>query len=365
MEAESINPALQVTGACNKNCDACLRPPKLRKHHLRQNDFSRYLADLATLSGSRKIKYQFVTGGEPTIWRDREMDITDLLAALTDLGYVGTIVMPTNGMVLEDRLAARELLCRLVRRISRPIVVGVSVASYQHNLDASGCAALENLLALRQELAGKVIPIALVTLSVDDDTYDLLSREYPRLYKRVTALAPMGGAAEMREACPSLSLGGSDKSTLGSFLPHFKKDVVAKLKLSEDEFLRTPNAEIVNGLSFYNNCGKSPFVDTTWHYCLPFLHHAPFDLCALGQMESGTIQRTIDRLPFLQAIRRLGVVAAMRELRGSLPEDARQRLDQMFDPSVRVSAAYRGCMVCRELYDRLAVDEGQAASVFG
>lgn len=365
--AEKINPALQVTGACNKNCEACLRPPDLRKHHLKQEHLQLYLADLVTLCGDREIHYQFVTGGEPTIWRDGEIDITDVLGALTDLDFIGTIVMPTNGKVLEDRDAARELLTRLVRRISRPIIVGVSVASYQHNLDEGGCVALEHLLGLREELSGRVLPIALVTLSTEDDTYELLSKAFPHLYKRVTPLAPLGGAATQRDACPSLSLGSSDKSTLGSFLPHFKKDVVAKLRISEDDFSRMPNAEIMNGLSMYCNCGRSPFINKSWHYCLPFLAHPPFDLGALGQIESEAIQRLIDRLPFLQAIRRVGVVEAIRELRGSLSEEGQRRLDRLFDPEVTVSAAYRGCMVCRELYDRLADDgnDTEAARVFG
>jgi uncharacterized Fe-S cluster-containing radical SAM superfamily protein len=361
-EYESINPALQVTGACNKDCEACLRPPKLRKHHLRRAQFESYVADLATLGQGRRIAYQFVTGGEPTIWRDGELDITDLLATLTGLEHVGTIVMPTNGKVLEDRAAARELLARLVDRISRPVVVGVSVASYQHNLDESGCLAIENLLGLRQELGGKVMPIALVTLSIDDDTYELLSREYPAIYKRVTALAPMGGAAEMRDQCPSLSLGSSDKSTLGSFLAHFRKDVVAKLKISEEEFDAMPNDQVMNGLSFHNNCGRSPFIDSAWHYCLPFLHDAPYDLCGLGEMAPETIPAFIEARPFLQDIRRLGVVEAIRaRCRGSLRSGARaldaegrERLDRLFDPEVQVSAAYRGCLVCREAHERVA-----------
>lgn len=354
--AESLFPALQVTGACNKDCTACLRPPELRRHRLSYEGFSAYLADLAVLARGRRLSYQFVTGGEPTIWRDGERDVTDLLAELTAIDAIGTIAMPTNGKLFEDRATARDFIARLARKLTRPIVVGVSVAGYQHNLDEGECAALENLLALREEAAGKVLPIALVTLAVEDETYELLCAAFPNLFKRVTALAPLGGAAEMREACPSLSLGSSDKSTLGAFWPHFRKDACAKLKLSEEELERMPNAEVINRLSSFCNCGRSPFVDDRWHFCLPFLHHEPFDLCDVGGMEAETIGRKIDAVPFVQAVRARGVVEAIRGALEHLEGEARERVEALFDPAITVSAAYRGCMVCRELHDRLAME---------
>jgi len=110
----------------------------------------------------------------------------------------------------------------------------------------------------------------------------------------------------------------------------------------------------MNGLSFHNNCGRSPFVDSEWHYCLPFLHDAPFDLCGLGEMTPETIAGFIGARPFLQDVRRLGVVEAIRARRQELDAEGRAQLDRLFDPEVRVSAAYRGCLVCREAHDRLS-----------
>ena len=54
---------------------------------------------------------------------------------------------------------------------------------------------------------------------------------------------------------------------------------------------------------------------------------------------------------------------ALREqIDSGLDAGARARIDGLFDPAERVPAAYRGCLVCRELFERL----GPAApGVFG
>jgi len=352
MQNKSVYPALQVSNRCNKQCRACLRSANATDDDLSWADFQKYLDDLRVLAGRYRIQHQFVTGGEPTIWRDDGRDIKDLLIALASSGLIHLITMPTNGKVFEDPAFAREFFTEISRGIERPVVVGVSIAMYQENLGETGYIALDNLVGLSQEPGIKMLPIILVTLSREDDTDARLKKIYPRVFQRVTPLAPLGNASDMAELCPSLALSGSDKTTLGAYLPYFKKDAQTKCGIPESEFDDTPNALLMDALSRHNHCGLSPFIDEKWHYCLPLKDGAQYDLCGLGGLRPDTLSDFMARAPAIARMRNMGIVAAMQQLKGSLLPPTQEKLEELFAPTATVAVAYRGCMLCRELYDR-------------
>ena len=151
MRQQRIFPALQLTDACNKQCAPCLRTANRKAFWLKYDQLRAYLKDIEVLSSKYTISYQFVTGGEPTIWRDGDRDIVDALQTLDQAPFVQSVVLPTNGKVMEDEEQARRLLSRLARVMTRSLVVGLSVAEYQENFDDRGCQALDNLLKIREK----------------------------------------------------------------------------------------------------------------------------------------------------------------------------------------------------------------------
>jgi len=352
-----LYPALQITDGCNKQCKGCLRSANTSSYKMESSEFDKYIEDLKRLGESALLKYQFVTGGEPTIWKSGEMDIVDALASLFELNLISTISMPTNGKNFEDLNYTREFFKRLSSRISRKAVVGISISEYQQNLGEAGYIAMDNLLKVSNEPGMKVIPVILVTMSSDDDTDKRLKKIYPGILQRVVPLAPLGDASDMEELCPSLSLSGSNKKSLGTFLPYLKKDVVQKLGISENDFDAFPNASLINLLSLYAHCGDSPFIDHKWHYCLPFKDDPRYDLCSVGEMRSGTIPDFLENAHILRCIRAEGIISAVNEHRDELSEETRDRLEYLFRPEVKVSVAYRGCMVCKKMYDNGIIKE--------
>jgi uncharacterized Fe-S cluster-containing radical SAM superfamily protein len=357
MKKPALYPAIQMTSACNKRCISCLRPPEEKRHSAAYRDLKKYFEDLKSLSAVREIGYQFVTGGEPTLWRDQEVDIVDILVAFHRLGFIGLVTMPTNGKRFEDRDYARDFVKRLSAQTERPTVVGLSIATYQNNLIDKGCVALDNLISACARDGGKVVPIVLVTLSVNDDTYQRLGKLYPQVAKRVTALAPLGVASGAPSQCPSLFLNSSDKTPLGSFLPHFKRDVTGKLRLSEASFYAMPNGELIDKLSLFNNCSASPFIDDRWRFCLPFREDGRFDLGALGSIEGNTIDRFLEAYSAVGAIRNRGVISAAKSYKSRLSKASAEKLDEVLFGNTPVSVAYRGCMVCKKLGEIGVLDE--------
>ncbi len=349
--------ALQITNGCNKQCKGCLRSANSTSYKISDEQFGLYLEDLKRLSPVCTFKYQFVTGGEPTIWKSGSMDIVDALAALSGLGLIELITMPTNGKNFEDLNYTREFFKRLSPGIDRKAVVGISISEYQENMSESGYIAMDNLLTVSREPGMKVIPVILVTMAVDDDIDERLKKIYPGVLQRVVALAPLGDAEGMDERCPSLSLYGSDKDSLGRFKPYFKREVVEKLGISANDFDEFPNSSVIDLLSLHTHCGDSPFVDDKWHFCLPFKDDPRFDLCEVGQMRSDTISGFLKDASIIRCIRTEGLLSAVNEHKEDLSLEKRESLDRMYSPESRLSVAYRGCMVCKRMHEDGIIQE--------
>jgi hypothetical protein len=111
------------------------------------------------------------------------------------------------------------------------------------------------------------------------------------------------------------------------------------------------NAEIVNRLSLHDNCGKSPIVNTRWHYCVPCLNDADFDLCSIGEMDPHVIDAFVTQRPWLQQVRTLGVIGAVTRNLNLLSQPTRSRAEEILQGGTLVPVAYRGCMACMMFRD--------------
>lgn len=357
MSRPSLYPALQTTNACNKNCSACLRSANTNDYKVTKPSFTRYLDDLVTASEQYRVPFQFVTGGEPTIWKDSDMNIKDILIKLSDLGFIDLITMPTNGKVFEDINYTRDFFKTVSSKLQKNMIVGVSIAGYQENLTENGYVALDNLISISKEPGMKFTPVIMLTLSSDDEIDKKVDKLYPGIMKRIVPLAPLGNASDMSEGVPSLCLAGNDKSGLGTYLPHFRKDVTEKLRISEDEFRDMRNDVIMNQLSFHCHCGNSPFIDTKWRFCLPFKDDARYDLCDVGEFSKDMISNFISTKPGIGSIRKQGVVNAVKNSREQLRPETKEKLDFLLSDRSSLSIAYRGCMVCKAFYDIGVLDD--------
>ncbi len=345
---EKLYPALQLTDACNKRCRACLRVPGEKTNSRRFETIKQYIGDIERLTNNYKVDFQFVTGGEPTLWKEKENDVGDIIILLSGTGNVKNITMPTNGKRFEKMSYIEDLFQKISNGVDQAIIVGISIADYQDNFINGRCKPLENLLAATQKTSNKIFPVALVTLMKQDDMSVELEKAYPDIIQRITPLAPLGAGEDMMTECPSFSLSGNDKSNVGSFLPQFTLDVTSKLKISKEEFFAMKNSDIMNQLSLFAHCGNIPFVDETWHYCLPFKENSDYDLARIGDMTGDTINNFLSDKPFLKSIRTKGVLETVNICKDKLSTSTREKVEQIFSPNHQVSVAYRGCMICKE-----------------
>ncbi len=122
-------------------------------------------------------------------------------------------------------------------------------------------------------------------------------------------------------------------------------DVTNRLKISENEFATISNREIMNRLSLFAHCGRSPFIDKVWHYCLSYRKNPDFDLAPVGKMKENPLDEFLAGMLFLQHIRKMGVLDIANTYKDRLSGSAREKLDRLFSPDRKVSVAYRGCMI--------------------
>lgn len=357
MAREGVYPAIQVTNACNKSCQGCLRsarsPIPGTPDGITYDKFKQFMEDLRVLGSQCQIKSQYVTGGEPTLWREGDRDVADLLAQLSELRLSDHVTMASNGKLFEDAAYARDFFTRLSAATAGYVTVGISIGRFQENFSDSGYVALDNLIQLSEEPGIRLRPFVILTLAVDDDTDERVRRAYPDVPIRVRPLAPLGEAALMPGACPSLRMSGRDKSTLGAYRRHFRRDVYDRLRLSATDFEEIPNSELLDRMSLHAHCGASPFIDDRWHYCLPLKDDDRYAMCPIGGMRRDTFQAFLSTVPVQRAIRAYGVITAVKNWRQALTPETRDRLDGMLSSAATamVSVAFRGCMVCRAFYD--------------
>jgi hypothetical protein len=138
---------------------------------------------------------------------------------------------------------------------------------------------------------------------------------------------------------------------------YYKKEVVEKLGISADDFDDFPNESIIDMLSLHTHCGVSPFADDKWHFCLPLKDDPRFDLCEVGQMRSDTIEGFLKDASIIRCIRTEGLLSAVNEHKDELSAEKRERLDRLYSPESRLSAAYRGCMVCKRMHEEGIIQE--------
>ncbi|MEN8149097.1 MAG: radical SAM protein [Planctomycetota bacterium] len=195
---------------CNFDCPHCLRSdePMERGYRLTFDQLERFLFDCRTLETVELVHF---SGGEPTLWREGDRDLVDVLLAVADAGF--TPWFTTNGSAWIDPEACRTFLRRYLAGTERDLIVTVSVDTFHDNFDRESGRAdcLDGLAAAiaglpETDVTRLEIRIA-ATTSTDPDSH--LPEEMVEHYEglgmafRFGPLVAMGRAREeMADLCP-------------------------------------------------------------------------------------------------------------------------------------------------------------------
>jgi hypothetical protein len=76
-----------------------------------------------------------------------------------------------------------------------------------------------------------------------------------------------------------------------------------------------------------------------------------YDLCNVGEMLEGTILIFWMKRAIMKCIRTEGILSAVSEHKDELSPETRDKYEYLYAPESKISVAYRGCMVCKKMYD--------------
>lgn len=230
-EIEIVNKSLMMIfllEECNYACPHCVREdePMDRGYRLSSKELQLCLSDCQTLES---IDWVHFSGGEPTLWREGNRSLVDLLLEISGNGF--TPGFTTNGSLFTDYAVCRDFLNSYMDRSGTPLILYLSIDTFHSNFDAQKerALSLDNVLEYRQSLPrGKVHLLDVrVLVVVSKETDSLLPNGMIRHYEQMGAkfvfvpLMPKGKAKHLANLCPILESDSPDD--LGSYLPFRKK----------------------------------------------------------------------------------------------------------------------------------------------
>ncbi len=349
--------AVNLTDRCNKACRYCYRTavPVARGFELTQQEAMASVEDASVLGAACMF-----AGGEPTIWRDGDMDLVSLL--VEDAKRNGRSAFISNGHVFEDPGYARHFLARYLEESGRPLFIIFSVDFIHGNYDAKAetIPFLDSLLAARQALgAEECVSLLVWSHCTADPSLNIPLHVLERYRAGKVACAQTdfmtwGRGAGLADLSVSLEIGGKSKASLGPFREALVKRMAAEGKIAdEQEFEGLENSEVLKRLSV---CGKLPNLlmswGTTYYYCIPHLGHEWFAVAEMGALRSDSWGAFLSARPVIGEIQEASILGVLEKHRALIP--ARLR-DQIY--AMREGTRFAGCSVCLRLHEEGVLEE--------
>jgi MoaA/NifB/PqqE/SkfB family radical SAM enzyme len=168
------------------------------------------LADCYRLEG---ISWVHFTGGEPTLWREGDRTLIDLLVEISSHGF--TPGFTTNGSFFEDIGKCRELLTAYAENSTTPMRLCLSIDTFHRNFDpvSRRAKSLDNIVECIGDLSSSQADLFKIRVMavISKDNASLLQKEMIRHYELLgvsfgfAALRLGGRARSFGHLCPDLS----------------------------------------------------------------------------------------------------------------------------------------------------------------
>jgi molybdenum cofactor biosynthesis enzyme MoaA len=194
---------------CDLSCPHCVRPdePMPPGYRLTSSQLRGCLADCRGLDAVRWVHF---SGGEPTLWREGELDLVDLLVGISEAGFEPGFT--TNGVTMSDARRCDDLLRRYFDRADKRLRLYLSVDTFHANFDAASgrSRCLDNVARWRGAMPPDRVGLleATVLTVVSRDAASLLPEGMVEQYQglglrfRFVPLMPKGRARSLASLCP-------------------------------------------------------------------------------------------------------------------------------------------------------------------
>lgn len=224
--------------ACNFDCIHCIREdePMDPGYKLSFGQLQSCLADCRRLDTVRWVHF---TGGEPTLWKEKNRYLIDLLLAISGAGFIPGFT--SNGSFFTNYARCYKFFSKYFAGSTMPLRLYLSIDTFHDNFDVDSKRApcLDNVIKCKQELPraqADLLNIAVI-VTISKDSKSLLPDEMIRYYESCgvsfgfVPLVRMGKAKSFSHLCPDLSR--DDPESLGAYQRYYRERIRKKGDRSE------------------------------------------------------------------------------------------------------------------------------------
>jgi MoaA/NifB/PqqE/SkfB family radical SAM enzyme len=244
---------------CNFNCVHCLREyePMEVGYQLSYKQFQLCLSDCRELKG---ISWVHFTGGEPTLWKEKDRNLVDLLLEISKAGF--TPGLTSNGSFFVNYGRTRDFFARYFDGSSMPLRIYLSIDTFHKNFDPikEKAKSLDNILRLKKRLPrAQADRLGINVMAViSKDSNSLLPEKMIRDYESrgvsfgFLPLLSLGRADSFKHLCPDLN--SDNPEDLGAYRHFFR----------EKDRMRTEESGDRNRADFINLIGSDYYFTNPW-----------------------------------------------------------------------------------------------------
>lgn len=214
--------------ACNFACVHCCRDyePMDPGYKLSYEQFRLCLSDCRKLGSINWIHF---TGGEPTLWKEKNRKFVDLLLEISKAGF--TPGFTSNGSFFTNYGRCYDFFAKYLDNSNTPIRIYFSIDTFHENFDVkkgkSQC--LDNIIKLKHELPPAKTDILEINVMavISKDNKSLLPGDMVSYYESqgvafgFLPLLLIGKAESISNLCPDLD--SDNPEDLGAYLPFHRK----------------------------------------------------------------------------------------------------------------------------------------------
>lgn len=273
---------IETTNICNSRCKHCLRENAMHgKFTYKFDEMLTALKEIKEFSLNFENFELKISGGEPTIWKDGDKNIIDILSECQKLNFNYSLV--TNGKLFSKFDYCEKFFKTLSERGVSLLNIFCTIDNFHENYFYD-CPILDNLLKIEDV---KINLTVQSTCSVAKD-YNISSEFIKKYFDKgikfiMNPLLPWGKGVECEKDVPKVNLNSNNKDQLGDYKKYFY--ILGKSQNLWNTFEEFENFNNFEALKKLNHCGKTITLDEgKYFYCMPRSSEKEFCFATLGNL---------------------------------------------------------------------------------
>ena len=213
---------------CNFSCNHCVREeePMLPGYKLSFEQLRLCLSDCHKLE---TVDWVHFSGGEPTLWTDDKLDLTELLIEISKAGFEPGFT--TNGSYFNDYKKCNDLFQKYFNNANKRLRLYLSIDTFHQNFDfqKGRAKSLDNVIKYKMILPSikkKLLTITVLS-TISKDSKSLLPNEMIEYYESLGVkfvflpLKAKGKGKSFSHLCPNLR--SNKQEDLGAYYLFYQK----------------------------------------------------------------------------------------------------------------------------------------------